>query len=188
MPMTINVGSSKKIGLPDYGSLGASCNVEFEADHDLLDNPEAFRQRIRHAFAAAREAVEDELAHRQQAHNSINAGSHDADNGSATYPLAHANGSPVNRPVTGGHGANGSGPSNGTNRHMASEKQLGFAKQLAKSVPGLGFRRLEPLVQRMFGKPLAALSSMDASGLIDTLKSIKDGQIELNSILEGNAA
>jgi hypothetical protein len=32
------------------------------------------------------------------------------------------------------------------------------------------------------------LTTMDASGLIDTLKAIKDGRIDLNSVLEGNAA
>ena len=37
MPMKISVGLAKKIGLPDYGSLGASCNIEFEAEHGLVD-------------------------------------------------------------------------------------------------------------------------------------------------------
>lgn len=35
MPITLNVGLSKKIGLPDYGSLGASCNVQVELDGSL---------------------------------------------------------------------------------------------------------------------------------------------------------
>ena len=66
MPLTLNVGLSKKVGLPDYGSLGASCHVEVELDGSLLQSdPDAFRQRARDAFAVCREAVQDELARNQ---------------------------------------------------------------------------------------------------------------------------
>ena len=37
MPMKLNVGVSRKVGLPDYGSVGASCNLELELDAGLLD-------------------------------------------------------------------------------------------------------------------------------------------------------
>ena len=36
MPLKLNVGISKKIGLPDYGSLGTTCNVEVEVDGRLI--------------------------------------------------------------------------------------------------------------------------------------------------------
>jgi hypothetical protein len=64
--MKLNVGVSRKVGLPDYGSVGASCNVEVELDSSLLKGDvEAFHAQVRDAYGAARQAVQDELARLQ---------------------------------------------------------------------------------------------------------------------------
>ena len=161
MPLTINVGVNRKVGLRDYGSAGAACNVEFEAEHGLLDRDlDEFQERVRKAFVACRQAVQEELAREQ-----------------SDAPVAEAK--PSN-----GYGTNGNGHRNG-HGHLASGKQLDYAKQLAGQIKGLGIRRLESLAQKMFGRPLAALTSLDASGLIDTLKKIKAGEIDVEAVLNG---
>ena len=65
MPLRLNVGVSRKVGQPDYGSLGASCNVEVELDAGLLQDPEQLQGRVRDAYVAAHRAVHDELARLQ---------------------------------------------------------------------------------------------------------------------------
>ena len=178
MPITIDVGLSKKLGTANYGSIGASCNVSFEVGHDLLNNDlEAFHAKVKDAFTACRQAVQDELT-RVQSNESVNGVSNGVIEQSTT---TRTNGN--------GHGSNGNGHRGGHDsgqcNHTASIKQMDYARQLAKSVPNLGVRRLEALAHTMFSKPLAALTSMDASGLIDTLKSIKAGELKLDMVLEG---
>lgn len=65
MPMKLNVGLSKKLGLADYDSLGVSCHLELELDQSLIvSDPDGFQERVRRTFTACRQAVDDELARR----------------------------------------------------------------------------------------------------------------------------
>ena len=53
MPMKFNVGLSKKVGLPDYGSLGASCHIEVELDAALVQQDlDGFHRQVRNAYVA----------------------------------------------------------------------------------------------------------------------------------------
>lgn len=188
MPLTLNVGLSKKIGLPDYGSLGASCHVEVELDSTLLfDDLDGFQQKVKLAYAACHQAVSDEIQRQQEAGN-LNGASVPA-NGNRVRNDRHAghgNGSEANGdPARNGAGGRSESGTLGPNR--ASSKQLSYARQLAGKIQGLGYRGLENLVGTMFGKPLADLSSFDASSLIDTLKQVAAGSIDLASLQEGAA-
>ncbi len=70
MPMKLNVGVSRKVGLPDYGSVGASCNLEMELESGLLEKDlDGFHARIRAAYIAAHQAVHDGLARLQSPTN-----------------------------------------------------------------------------------------------------------------------
>ena len=59
--LKINIGHSRKIGEPNYGSRGASVHFEAEIDHGLIEQPQALRQKIRELFVQAQAAVREEL-------------------------------------------------------------------------------------------------------------------------------
>ena len=57
----LNAGFSRKVGEANYGSRGASVNLELELESGAIDTPEKMHERIRALFSLARKAVDEEL-------------------------------------------------------------------------------------------------------------------------------
>ena len=185
MPLKLSLGLTEKHGLPDYGSTAASCHVEIELESTLLQNDlDGFHRQVQRAYAACRQAVQDELnQHRAGAvANQVGGNGNEVEAlkaASATNGHAYAGGAAI-------HGQkNGNGQNNGNGVPRASQKQCDYLSQLARQIKGLGVRRLETLAQRMFGKPIVECTSLDASGLIDVLKGMKAGDIDVEAVLGG---
>jgi hypothetical protein len=169
MALKISTGISKKLGLPEYSSIGANCQVEFELDPSLLSSDlETFHEKIRAAYVACRQAVDDELARHRQKPAVVERQSEEPKPDRWT-----SNGSPVS--------TNGNGSA--SNGRAATDKQLMFINRLVGQIPGLDHQRLEALANKMFSNGVAQLTSLQASGLIDTLKGIKDGSIDVGAAL-----
>ena len=60
--LKLNVGTNRKIGQPDFGSAGASCNLERELDTGWFQDLDGLQQVVKRAYAACNQAVQDELA------------------------------------------------------------------------------------------------------------------------------
>ena len=146
MPTKVSIGLSKKRGLPDYGSLGATCHVELELDGHILEgDPARFRQHVERAYAACRSAVEDELAR----------------------------GGTPSRPQSNGHSSNGRNghTTNGRNsRRPATASQVKAIYAIAKR----NNADLVPHLSRLGVRSAEDLDIGQASGLIDELKAQQD--------------
>ena len=187
MPLKLSAGISKKMGLPDYGSLGATCHVEVELPAGLLEHDlEGLHRQVRNAYIACSQAVNDELARHRAAMMSASAG------GAALEP------SPGEEELAAGadgyqahHDRDGDGDGrsrhNGDDPQPATRRQIDFLHALAKQIRGLGLRRLESVSQTLCEKPLADLSSAEASALIDILKNVRSGKLDLQNAFPGAA-
>lgn len=61
MPIRLNVGLTKKVGQENYGSKGASVNLELELDGALVQEPAKLKEKIGQMFAMCRSSLNDEL-------------------------------------------------------------------------------------------------------------------------------
>jgi hypothetical protein len=92
MALKLTVGVSRKLGLPGYSSVGASCNIEVELDSGLLQGDlEGFHARVRDAYVACQQAVYDELA-RLQSQPGLPAATQGASASCQDRHLPHENG------------------------------------------------------------------------------------------------
>ena len=108
--------------MPDYGSAGATCNVEIELDAGLLDSDlDEFQRRARAAYIACQQAVYDELVRLQSppAPATRDGLPSQARPESLPEPLP-----PRRNGTNGAHGSNGA---HGTNGHADGTPRTGRA-------------------------------------------------------------
>ncbi len=160
MPLKTNIGVSRKVADNNYGSRGASVNLEVEMDSTLINDPERFHDRIRQVFRLAQQAIDEELG-RQQAGGTSHATN--GNNGHAAPP-AHNGGN--------GHAApNGNGKAR-SNGRRATTSQVRALHAIANR-QGLD---LALTLQERFGIDYAEdLGIGQASELIDELKGATNG-------------
>jgi hypothetical protein len=170
MPMKLTVGVTKKLGLPAYSSVGASCTVEVELDGTLFQDLDGFRSQVRAAYDACRQAVHDELARLQvqvtgaATLHSSSASDHDRQapsedgRGNTNESAPAANGAPVRRDTSGGRPFKAATPS-----------QVKAICAIARSQHA----DLEGLLRHDYGvNQPEELSLVQASDLIDRLRAV----------------
>lgn len=158
--LKLNVGFTKKVGEANFGSRGASVNLDLELEGGLVGDPDRLKDRIRQLFVLAKTAVDEELNGQPQSTHGRN--------GATTS--GGSNGSTVNGTT---------GTSNG-NGHVASNGRLrdGTRKATAsqvRAIHAIGARQrldLAAVLHERFGiHDPAELSITEASELIDGLNN-----------------
>ena len=174
MALKINVGFSEKLGQPDYGSVGASCNLECELDAELLfRDPERFRQRVQDLYAACTQAVHDELTRRRlpsaNGHTPAQNGNGNG-NGNGAGNGRHSHGAENSRSAPTGSSA---GSGNGPHRTAGNGRQA--TQSQVRAIHAIAQRQQIDLAALLFNRfsirTPQELSLADASALIDEMKS-----------------
>jgi len=152
--LKLSVGFTKKVGEANYGSRGASVNLELELDSSLVGDADRLKERIRHLFGLAKTSVDEELVV------------------GAAQPTTNGKGSTGTSPASDGQAA---GKPNGRRRdgtRAATASQVRALNAIADR------RKLDLsglLAERFQINHPAGLTITEASNLIDELKGESAG-------------
>lgn len=151
MPLKLNVGLSRKVGAPNFGSRGASVNLELELESAVIESPDRLRDHIRHLFRLAKSSIDEELGASSTARN----GTHPGQNGSPPHAAP----------------CNSNSQTNGAVRRATPNK--------VRAIHAIAHRQqieLAPLLQQRFevDRP-ERLTVQDAGTLLDELEGRTTG-------------
>ena len=153
MPLKANVGVSRKVADNNYGSRGASVNLEVELDSSSIQDPERLQDRIRQIFHMAEQAVDEELAQQNAA------------NGRAAAAASNGNGRP-----------NGNGNGHAAPRRSNGRRATASQARALRAIADRQGLDLAAELQKRFGvQTPEELSITEASSLIDDLKTPANG-------------
>jgi hypothetical protein len=154
MPLKINIGASKKVGEVNYGSRGASVNLELELESALVNDPPKLQDRIRQLFGLVRLSLAEEL--------------NGNGNGNGNGPSSHPTHDAGHEHHNGGNGNGNGSPQRSNPPRPATQSQV---KAIYAITRAQGLNVHQVLRDRFnVGKP-EELSIKEASQLIDSLKS-----------------
>lgn len=154
--LKLNVGFTKKVGEANYGSRGATVNLELELDSSLVGDAERLRERIKQLFVMAKSAVDEELAGGKSTGQCANG--HDRNGDDKPHGQANGNGQTAGR------------RRDGTRPATASQ-----VRALGAIAERQGIELGDKLHARFGVRNPAELTITEASGLIDELKSSTGG-------------
>ena len=172
MPLRIQVGLSRKFGLPNYGSVGATCAVDIELDPLVFRDETTLHARIREAFDLCRGAVESELTAHHNAKPPVGSSPRNG-NGAADRPES---------------GADSQAGADNSSLPLITSRQIDFLDHLARQIRPLGCQRLKLLAEHLYGRPVPELTARQGSQLIELLKELRAGTRSIEDLLPQAAA
>lgn len=163
MPLKLNVGLSRKVGEPNFGSRGATVNLELEVDSTLVAEPGRLKDRIHELFGLARQSIDEELRGVSGA-------------APVSPPATNVNGNGASdnsrRHTPPRSTANGNGHSRGLQRGSTTPPATASQVRALHAIADRQGLNLEGVVRDQYGvgEP-AALTIAQASELIDDLNA-----------------